>query len=98
LKRWRRLDELAIQPKIGVAVPSEHVAAVHLDQAWRDQMIADVGKAEPCGDRDGARAGGKKRGLGDAKAAAALNRDASRIGLIMRIRLVRIVKDRIANP
>ena len=60
-------------------------------------MIADVGKAELCGDRNCARAGGKERGLGDAKAAAALKRDASGIGIIMRVRLVRIVKDNIAN-
>jgi hypothetical protein len=60
-------------------------------------MIADVGKAEARGDGDGARAGGKERGLGDAKAAAALKRDSRRIGIIMRVGLVRIVKDRIAN-
>jgi hypothetical protein len=69
----------------------------HLDQARRGQMIADVSKAEPRGDRDGARAGGEERGLGDAKAAAALKRDTGRIGIIMRVGLVRIVKDRIAN-
>ena len=60
-------------------------------------MIADVGKAEARRDRDRARTGGKERCLGDAKAAATFERDASRIGVIMRVGLVRIVTDRIAN-
>ena len=60
-------------------------------------MIADVRKAEARGDCDGARAGGKQRRLGDAEAAASFERDASRIGVMMGVGLVRIVKHRIAN-
>jgi len=60
-------------------------------------MIVNVGKPEARGDPDGARAGGKECCLGDAKAAATFERNASRIGVIVRVGLVWIVEDRIAN-